>query len=213
MAPLSRTVATKAWPNGISNKDRGAFDAPPSTMAAQLISDLSTTNNAPSRQRETEFLKNLMTEVSATEKYIVDHPDIVYSLDQKLEQKHNLIYVLSRAVLETLVNDDPFKDVSQLVGQASEALEIFVVAIKEVPEVLDHVLPADQVFPGRGEEPLWQFLFPKVLALLGRRGCEDLTNKISSLFCASLQGVGRSPKLWNLSSIFFSVLKTSVQSS
>jgi len=197
MAPVSRAAM-----NGYANGGPGAFEPPPSTMAAQLINDLSTTNK-PSREPEQDDLKRLMTEVSDLE----NSPTELSNVDIKLEHKHKLIYVFARAVLERLGNDDPFMNAQQVVSQASEALDIFTSTITEIPAVLGYVLKPHESLQARGQEPLWMWLFPRVLTLLGRRECDDLTEKIKSFFYASFQAVAKSPKIWNLSSLFFSYLK------
>lgn len=205
MAPISRSTSAKIRLNGPANAASGAYDAPPSTMAAQLISNLSTTNE-PSRPAEQDDLKRLMTEVLEHDANETD------DIDLKLSHKHKLIYVFARALLERLSTDDPFMNHAHLVGQASDALDIFIVAVRELPGVLDYVLPAGVTLQNRGQEPLWTWLFPRVLTLLGRRHCENLTEKIKDFFYVSFQAAGRSPKHWNLTSFIFTYLKECVTS-
>jgi serine/threonine-protein kinase ATR len=202
MTPVLRVDSAKSRPDGEVNGVAGAFEAPPSTMAAQLINNLSTTNQ-PSRPVEQDDLQRLMTEVSDLENNSNKTDDVAI----KLEHNHKLIYVFARAVLERLTKDDPFMNVQQLVSQASDALDVFMGAIREIPGVLNYVLPAGVMLQGRGEEPLWLWLFPRVLTLLGRWQCEALTEKIKDFFYVSFQAVARSPKLWNLSSLFFNYLR------
>jgi serine/threonine-protein kinase ATR len=149
-----------------------------------------------------------MTEVSDLENNVNKTDDVAV----KLEHSHKLIYVFARAVLERLTKDDPFMNVQQLVSQASDALDVFMGAIKDIAGVLDYVLPVGVMLQGRGEEPLWLWLFPRVLTLLGRRQCEALTEKIKDFFYVSFQAVARSPKLWNLTSLFFNYLRDCVSS-
>jgi serine/threonine-protein kinase ATR len=179
-------------------------------MAAQLINNLSTMNgtNQPPRQVEQDDLQRLMTEVSGLENNANKTGDVAV----KLEHNHNLIYVFARAVLERLSKDDPFMNVQQLVSQASDALDVFMASIKEVPGVLGYVLPSEVSLQSRCQEPLWLWLFPRVLTLLGRWQCETLTEKIKDFFYVSFQAVARSPKLWNLSSLFFNYLRDCVSS-
>ena len=199
MAPTSRGGLAHR-PHSQDNEN--SFDPPPSTLAAQLINNLSTPNK-PSRQAEPEDLKKLMDEVSSQEASIADFP----SDEAKLEHKHKLIYVFARAVLERLAGDDPFLDVQKIVPQASDALDIFMSTIKEMPSVLSYSIGLNSTFPSRGQEPLWFWLFPRVLALFGRRQCDGLIEKIKDFFYVCFQIVARSPKLWKLSSFFFSYFK------
>jgi len=98
-------------------------------------------------------------------------------------------------------------DVQMVVSQAFEALDVFISIVKEVPDVLAYCLPPASTLQGRGGEPLWIWLFPRILALLGRSKCENLTEKIKDFFYVSFQAVSRSPKLWNLTSFFFCYFK------
>jgi serine/threonine-protein kinase ATR len=203
MAPPSRDGQNEMQPNGYtSGHSRNLFDAPPSTMAAQLINNLATSSK-PSREPEQDELKRLMSEVSELE----NSPELLTDIKVKLAHKHKLIYVFARAVLERLCNDDPFINITQLVPQASEALDIFISAIREAPNVLEYLLPSCKAIQSRGQEPLWIWLFPRVLTLLGRQGCDALTGKIQEFFGVCFQVVSRSPKLWNLNFEFFTYLK------
>ena len=198
MAPI------KHRPN--SHGTPGDFDPPPSTMAAQLINNLSNTNKP--LQDEQDDLGILMKEVSDLEN---SSPELL-DAESKLKHKHKLIYVFARAVLERLMKDDPFMNMAQLVSQASEALDIFMSTIKDTPGVLGYALQPEVVLPGRGQKPLWIWLFPRVLTFLGPPQFDSLREKIKDFFYVSFQAVGRSPKLWNLSSFFFSYLRDCVTS-
>ena len=204
MAPTSRGQTVADWPNSQSQEAYSAngFDLPPSTMAAQLINNLSQPTKV-SRQSEQEDLKKLMDEVSNQEATIAEFP----TAEAKLEHKHKVIYVFARAVLERLAGDDPFIDVQKIVPQALDALEIFISTITEMPEVLVyHAAPGFEL-SSRGQEPLWFWLFPRVLAVLGRRKCETLMEKIKLFFSVCFRAVARSPTLWNQSSFFYCYLK------
>lgn len=199
MAPISRGVGADDRANGLANGRQ--HEPPPSTLAAALINNLSTANK-PSRKVEQDDLQRLMSEVSSLENSVDTLQD-----EDKLEHQHKLIYVFARAVLERLTRDDPFMNVQQLLSQASEALDVFMSTIKETPEVLDYVLEPGSTLQSRGQEPLWVWLFPRILTLLARQQCDALTEKIKDFFYLSFQVAARSPKLWNLTSSFFSYFK------
>lgn len=184
----------------------GRWEAPPSTMAAQLINNLST--KKPSRQIEHDDLQSLMTEVSSRE----NDPSDFMDSDAMLEHKHKLLYVIAKVVLERLNKDDPFMNVQNIINQACEALDVFISTVKDVPSILNYVPTQDRSLKTRGSEPFWIWLFPRVLSCLGRRNCKKLTAKIEMFFSTSFEVIARSPKLWGLSSNFFSYLKDSVTS-
>ena len=202
MAPSVQHGLASFQPNGMANgHGRSGFDVPPSTMAVQLINNLAT--NKPSQAPELDDLKRLMAEISESE----GSQGLQEGAKTTLEHQHKLIYVFARAVLDRLCSEDPFSNIPQLVFQSFEAFDIFISTIKESPSVLEYTLPERQVLQQRGLEPLWIWLFPRVLAILGREGCEGLTDKIYEFFCVCFQVVARSPKLWDLNSNFFIYLK------
>ncbi|KIN07972.1 hypothetical protein OIDMADRAFT_111112 [Oidiodendron maius Zn] len=168
-------------------------------MAAQLINNLSTASKP--RQGGQDDLQALL-ELSN----MVNRAEESLSPDLRLEHHHLLIYVFVRLVLEPLMSDDPFIDVQNVVSQASDALDAFISAIKETPSVLNCV-PQPESLQNRGAEPLWLWLFPRLLGLLGRKRCDALTEKIKDLFFVSFHAVSRLPSLWYLASLFFCYLK------
>jgi serine/threonine-protein kinase ATR len=201
MAPVSRSSSATLQNNGYKN------DPPPSTMAAQLIHGISTTKQ-PAQPADQGYLQSIMAEVSSMENSAVKPQDPAL----QLAHKHKLIYVLARALLEKLGGDDPFLDIEQAVSQASEALDVFTTTVKEFPDVLDYVLPSGTTLQARGTLPLWVWLFPRVLTLLGQKNCENLTERIHNFFSVAFQVVSHSPRLWNLASVFFVYLKECVAS-
>lgn len=175
-------------------------EGPPSTMAAQLISNLSSTNKQP-RQGGQDDLKALL-ELSR----MANEAGELLTLESKIEHNHMLVYVFTRLVLEPLMGDDPFLDIQNVVSQAADALDAFISAIKETPAIMSCV-PEPKSLQSRGLQPLWLWLFPRLLELLGRDRCDVLREKIKDLFFVSFQAVSRLPALWNLASQFFVYLK------
>ncbi|KAG4443512.1 hypothetical protein IFR05_000985 [Cadophora sp. M221] len=185
-------------------------------MAAQLISDLSTRgNNHPSTEKPLDALQIIINELSADEQELVmalqEDPAFVEDMDIKLVRKHKLIYTFTRALLEKLASDDPFMDLEEFAQQGNEALDIYVSTIKECPQLLAYTPPPDQILEGRGTEPLCSWLIPRVLVLLGRKGCEKLTENIKALFDVFFQIIPRDPNLWCWESILLDYLKGCVQ--
>lgn len=209
MAPIPRYAITDGH-SGFANGVSTPFDAPPSTMAAALINNLRTGNQQ--RGPVEDDLKRLVREVSEMESSLAQTHDPI----AKLEYKHKIIYLFSRTVLERLDGNasdsfDPV-DVPMFLVHASDTLDLFMTTIKEFPAVLDYTLPQGTYFQSRGQEPLWIWLFPRILTLLGRETSGSLTDKIKDFFFVAFQVVSRSPKLWNLNSFFFSYLKECVAS-
>ena len=193
----SKRVQISSQTKGLSRLQ----DVPPSTLAANLANNLSH-NRKQSKNEELEDFQRLLLEVSEHE----SNPSTSNSVEALLKHHHKLIYVVARAVLEVLVKDSGlFND--QLLQQASEGLDILVATIKETPEVLAHVAGQHAHFHSGINVPLWLWLFPRVLALVGRQRCEKLQNKITEFFKVCFCAVSRSLQLWTLNSSFFIYLR------
>jgi len=184
---------------------QGDHDVPPSTMAAQLINNISTGNN-PSRTSERDDLQRLMAEISQIESQGTETGNI----ELQTQNAHKLIYVFTRAVLERLSQDDPFVNVTEMVAHASDALDVFATVIKETPGVLVLIPSENDQLQGRGIEQLWLWLFPRLLPLLGRPKMQALSDKIKSLLLRAFEVVAVSPQLWCLSASMFVYLRDCV---
>ncbi|XMA19178.1 hypothetical protein WAI453_011969 [Rhynchosporium graminicola] len=214
MAPIARNAASGRQPHGQNNGEMGTSIPPPSTMAAQLISNLSTKATNPSN-KDPDGLKQIMLEVSLDDAEfdakVKANPAYIEEMDVKLERNHKLIYAFARALLEKLASDDPFQDLKESAQQGKEALDVYVGTFREFPQLLAYIPPPDRPLIGRGTEPLCSWLIPRVLVLLGRKGCETLTENIKSLFKVFFQIVPQYPSLWIWESIMFDHLKRCVQ--
>lgn len=143
---------------------------------------------------ETNELKRLFAVIER----IKNQPDLVKTDQEKIEHNHLLLYVYIRVVLEGLQWDDPFAKNAELVSEASKALNFLQVTIDETPAVLTYIAP-DQAFLFRGREPLWLWLLPRVLRMLGSEPCIPLTSAIEHLCCSVLHLASRLSSLWELS--------------
>lgn len=199
MAPRSTNVQK------LKHTVQTTSDIPPSSTAFQLISKVTTANKS-STQAESYELQKLTTEVSDFENSVSksDNPEIQF------RHIHKLIYVLTRAVLERLQENDPFVNFEELLCQAGESLDLFCLNVDSYPTVLSYKLTRGECFQGRGSEPLWAWLFPRVLALLGHERCEALTEKIRKFFLVSFQSTCRLPNLWYIGFTYFDYLKECV---
>lgn len=164
---------------------------PPSTLAAQLVGNISTTARS-SRPDETSELKRLFEAIET----VKNDPDYLKTPAERVEHNHTLIYVYARVVLEGLKWDDPFADRGKLKEEASKAIQFLKVTIQETPTVLNYATDG-MMFLHRGQEPLWVWLFPKLLRMLGHPQCLVLSDSIQSLFHFVLDVASKSGGLWN----------------
>ncbi|OBT63761.1 hypothetical protein VE03_06954 [Pseudogymnoascus sp. 23342-1-I1] len=157
----------------------GAFEPPPSTLAAKLVNKLSG-NHKPSLQGSQDSFGLLVSEVSKFDKTRNEHT----TPEEITENNYRVVYVLTKARLGPVCSDesDPFAKKERVLDDAAQVLDLFITSIKETPEILTKVgAQNDLVRTGRGV-PLWIWLWPRLLRLLGNEGCEQLWPKVKELF-------------------------------
>ncbi|KAI0096409.1 phosphatidylinositol 3 [Nemania sp. FL0031] len=203
MAPTSHG---RSISHGRDVFNNGAMDTsvpPPSTLAAQLVENISTSARS-SRPDETVELQRLFAAIER----VKNNPDLLASYPDRVEHNHMLIYVYARVVLEGLKWDEPFANKSQLRTDATRAINFLRITVNETPEVLLFTTDSG-AFLSRGPEPLWIWIFPKVLKLLGDGLCEDLATPIETFFRELYSTVSRSGSLWSQIPEFLAYLRDS----
>jgi len=201
--PLSRNKPDGGKKNAPGHTRDSMNELPPSTLAAQLVNNISTVSRPFAHDPSQEDYRKLLEEISRYE----DSSNGNLSIDEKLQRDHKLIYVVAQGVLEVVTKEDPFAQVQEQLLRAQEALQFLVVTIKETPAVLAHILGLEANVKSGIHEPLWLWLFPRLLALVGRQRCEPLYENISSFFFATYEAVSRSSQLWHLGLTFVRYLK------
>ncbi|ORY67260.1 uncharacterized protein BCR38DRAFT_153630 [Pseudomassariella vexata] len=200
MAPTSHG---RTGPHARESFNNGSLHngPPPSTLAAQLVENISASTRS-SRPDETAELKKFFAIIEK----VKNQPELLKSREERIEHNHMLIYVYARVVLEGLKWDDPFADRAQLRADALRAISFLKVTIKETPDVL--LLPADGIsFIFRGSEPLWLWILPKVLKMLGHRECLALTKAIEEFLHDIYQILCQTGSLWSLLPQYLSYFK------
>lgn len=188
---------------GMNQNDAAADGGPPpSTLAAQLVGNISTTARS-SRPDETSELKRLFEAIET----VKNDPDHLKTPAERVDHNHTLIYVYARVVLEGLKWDDPFADRQRLQDEALKAIQFLKVTVQETPTVLIHATDAN-AFLHRSQEPLWVWLFPKLLKMLGRPQCLDLTTPLQSFFCFVFDIASRSGGLWSSCGLMYGYVQS-----
>lgn len=177
--------------SGARGFDAGFGDGapPPSTLAAQLVEDISPSTKS-SRSDENAELKGHF----ATIQRVKDNPDLLSTLSERVEHNHMLIYVYSRAVLENIKLDDPFLDRTHTRAEVLKAVNFLRFTIKETPSVLSFCTGGEG-FLFRGQEPLWTWLLPQLLRMLGHPHCLDLQGSLEGFLQYLLLVTARSESL------------------
>lgn len=200
--------SAKSAPNADSmDLDSNPFDPPPSTLAAQLVNDLSSARN-PSLQGSQSHLSILFLEIKKYESRSnrsTDPEDAEF-----IWHNHRVVYVVTKVCLDPVGggDDDVFSNREKVLEDAQKALDVLLTPIKETPSILMKVSEADSlVRTGRGV-PLWLWLWPRLLGLYGKKGCETLWEKIDEFFQATFEVMrGRQTEFWGVEAQMISYLR------
>jgi len=168
-------------------------------LAAQLVESITTSARSTARPDETSELKRLLGIIER----IKNHPETLKTNEERIEHNHMLIYVYTRVALEGLRWDDPFANHAQQCSEALKAINFLQVTIKETPAVLKFC-PDEAAFLFRGEEPLWLWLLPRVLRILGVGPCLAISPIIEKLCQSVMEASYQNGILWDLQPIVMS---------
>ncbi|KAF5636368.1 UVSB PI-3 kinase [Fusarium tjaetaba] len=175
---------------------------PPSTLAAQLVENISASTKS-SKSDENSELKGFFAIIQR----VKDDPTLLKTPEDRVEHNHMLIYVYSRAVLEGIRLDDPFLDRTQVRTEGLKAISFLRFSIKETPAVLKHRV-GEQEYMFRGREPLWAWLLPQLLRLLGHPQCLELTEAIEGFLQYTMLIIAQNWTLWDMAPSFLFYLRT-----
>ncbi|KAI1328740.1 phosphatidylinositol 3 [Xylariaceae sp. FL0255] len=172
---------------------------PPSTLAAQLVENISTSARSSGPDGTAELSNFLAVIEKAKNQTLVRK-------SERIEHNHLLIYVCVRVRLEGLKWDDPFADRAHLQAEIIRAIEFLKLTINEEPEVL-LVVPDDGAFIFRGSEPLWLWIFPKVLKVLVNGSCLEIQTAVEALFEQIYLSASQTSRLWPFIPQFLAYLR------
>lgn len=151
-------------------------DAPPSTLAAQIVQN-QTTSKASQQSGEKATFAGLLHE-------ILHNPSAAPETDIGVNVQ--LISVVVEAGLSVLTRDDPFAQLDVLIPQAKDSLAVVEATIIRQAEVLLAPISSDG-------PPLVLWLFARLFSLCGRPKCDGLP--ITGLINSAIGALSKS-KLW-----------------
>lgn len=187
-----------------ASSDAPVARPPPSTLAAQLVENISASTKS-SKSDENSELKGLFAVIQR----VKDDPTLLKTPAERVEHNHMLIYVYSRVVLEGIKFDDPFLDRNHVQTEGIKAISFLRFAVKETPTVLVYQPERDE-FLFRGREPLWLWLLPQLLRLLGHPHCLDLAEGLEALLQYLLLVMAQTASLWDLAPDMMLYLQTTL---
>jgi serine/threonine-protein kinase ATR len=186
------------------------YAPPPSTLAAiaNIAADLPSLA-ASHRQyqacddEEAPSFRLLLLELSRQG----EDPNTAKSYEGLVEYNHKLVYAVVKAVIEPLTRDGAGGVNETVLDKASEGLSVLITTVTETPEVLGYVPKEEGKRVVPIEVPLWLWLFPRVLPLLGRRGCTELDERVEELFHECFTTTARSLRVGYLNGYFMLYLR------
>ncbi|KAK0737526.1 hypothetical protein B0T21DRAFT_450641 [Apiosordaria backusii] len=193
MAFDSRGKNARPAQHGFGNNSLPPGAPPPSTLAAQIVENISSTSRTSRSDEVTNELKHLQAIV---EKY-KDDPRAIKTPEEQLDYNHLLVYLIGGLSLEVLHWDDPFAKQERLHDDAKTAIGFLKDTFTETPSVLKCTTDGTKYLT-RGKEPLWLWIFPRLLKILAHRRAHAISGEIEALLRYILELVERSVGLWDL---------------
>lgn len=189
--------STKPPPNPDVMDIDGPFEAPPSTLAAKLVNNLSNTRK-PTLQRS-RTIDQLAIEIQKFESLPVEE-----KIGPKLvAHNRRTIFVLTKEILDdlSLSNvklDETYVEASEKAELVLDALED---AIRQTPSVLLETQGDDDLITTGRAVPLWLWLCPRLLRLTSKYTSEnDWCEKIGNFFYSIFEVTeDANNELWGLS--------------
>ena len=177
--------------HGIINGNKHSNETPPSTIAAQIVNNLSTAKGQHKAEDRENFEQLLCELLSAGDEAFTDGAAI--ETDPNINYK--LICVVTRAGLGNLLHDDPFADHDHCLSQAMRCLTVLQLTIQKSRTTLfDH--PSTFVDDDTIKVPLYVWFLPKLLAVLGHPQAEPLQDKVTEVLIAVVLAAAGSSKPW-----------------
>ncbi|KZF22699.1 hypothetical protein L228DRAFT_247070 [Xylona heveae TC161] len=165
-------------------------EPPPSTIAAQLVDNLSATGSH-TQPGEQENFDQLLREILSSENAFTAE-NVSVELDIKFSFK--LICVVTRAGLDVLLQHDPFRDVTHLLPRANDSLAVISSVIRRNPEVIFY--KDDNREGSIISVELYVSLLPKIWNLLGQPRAATLLDRLKDLLSVILSSSSGRVKLW-----------------
>ena len=154
---------------------------PQSTLAAQLV-DHFTDGKQRSKNQDQETFRQLLQEVLKPENRKQNEGE---NFDIDLVVNHKLVYVIVKAGLDVLNPDNPFGVKGELSNQVIDSLAAIEITIKRNPRILFATSSIQQ--PNlKPSIPLYLWLLPKLLFLVGRMRDEGTRNGVLALLQTAL---------------------------
>ncbi|KAH0566290.1 hypothetical protein GP486_000316 [Trichoglossum hirsutum] len=168
---------------------------PQSTIAAQIVQNLSTKNGDPQPADRGSF-QQLLTEILGAEG---DHSAENRAFEKDFNVNYKLVCVVTKAGLDVLLSQDPFITPENLLVQASNSISVIHLTIQKTPQILFFSPTSGIEVSDKFQPPLFVLLLPKIFSLLGHPIANPLQEKLVDLLSLLFEVTTRSSGLWKRS--------------
>ena len=176
------------------NKEMHHVGQPPSTLAAQIVQNHEQAVHQDNDDQRAQF-RQLLQEIL--------HNTTFEETD--LEVNYKLVRVVTQAGLDVFLQDDPFARRSLLVEQARDSIAVIELTIQRSPALL--------LYPNRrenehSEQPLFFWILPRLLALLGNPKADGLQSILQHLLPFIISSLMGTSHLWQHALSFLNMYRS-----
>ena len=179
--------------NNLHDGHNSEKDAPPSTLAAQIVHHHSTARQR-AQPSHTSTFRQLLDEIRADPA----------ALEADTGSNYKLISVVAEAGLQSSSSPDPFDPVDQSSSQAVACFNVVEIALKRSPEAL--------FFADSDQNPISSQLcfklFSRILSSACRADFDTMRPEIERIIFVIVHAAYSTPQMWSRIPILFQTMKT-----
>ena len=183
MAPA---IERAARPRTVSNGINGPGQSQSSIRTAQVVSNLSTTTGQLGVDDRQSFEQLLSEMLNASNESTGDGS----FTEADFQTNYNLVSVVTKAGLDILLEDNPFANVEHLLSVADGSLTVLASVFHKHPDLLFQDRANGSV-TDVAQPPMYVWLLPRLLVLIGRKRFESLQDGLGGLLRSILRAATR----------------------
>jgi serine/threonine-protein kinase ATR len=181
--------------SGAQNNANNENEPPQSTIAAQIVQNLSTKNGDPQPADRGSFQQLLVEILGAGG----DQTTESRVFEKDLDVNYRLVSVVTKAGLDVLLSQDPFITPENLLAQASNSISVIHLTIQNIPQILFFSPALGTEGSDVSQPPLFVLLLPKILSLVGHPTANALQDSLKDLLSLLFEATARSSGVWRRS--------------
>ncbi len=191
------------------NRNHGPPQSQSSKRAAQVVNNLSRTTGTKGQLKgdDRESFEQLLSEMLNASN---DSSGEGSFTEADFSTNYNLVSVVTRAGLDVLLEDDPFANVEHLISVATGSLTVLSAIFQKHPDLLFDDPPND-VPGGVVQPPMYIWLLPRLLVLVGRRQLDDLQDALANALRSIVRVASQSMRSATNSTKLFEYLRGCVR--